>query len=303
MARATYAYNFIYIIYNPKSTGDAEKLARRFYKRLKRVSKIPASLIATEHQGHAKELAYTAAKKHREPLIISVSGDGSYNEVINGAMQACTEDPKARPVCAIMPAGNANDHRRSTRRKPLLLAIRRDQPTEMDVLRLQVTDQKTKKETVHYAHSYIGFGITATIRRDLDRIAPSRFGELGVVLRGMFNSHYVRIVEQSGLIKRYDSIILANIHQMAKVFRMGEKTRINDGKLRLVTIEHRPRWRFFITTLRILIFGFRKPPLVSEYSFQLTQSYPVQLDGEVQQLAGGSLVHVSVVSDHLRTIR
>jgi hypothetical protein len=39
-----------------------------------------------------------------------VSGDGGYNEVVDGVMQA----GDTGTVCAVMAAGNANDHRRTT---------------------------------------------------------------------------------------------------------------------------------------------------------------------------------------------
>ena len=68
------------------------------------------------------------------PLLVSVSGDGGYNEVVDGTMQAGND----AAVCAVLPAGNANDHRRATREQPLADAIVTGSVTRIDLLRLTV---------------------------------------------------------------------------------------------------------------------------------------------------------------------
>ena len=68
------------------------------------------------------------------PLIVSVSGDGGYNEVVNGVMDAGND----RAVCAVRAAGNANDHRRVTREQPLADAIVAGDVRRIDLLRLTV---------------------------------------------------------------------------------------------------------------------------------------------------------------------
>jgi diacylglycerol kinase (ATP) len=75
-------------------------------------------LVATQHAGHAPELALDAATSGR-PLTISVSGDGGYNEVVDGAMRS----GNANSVCGVLAAGNAKDHRRTIRERPQADAI------------------------------------------------------------------------------------------------------------------------------------------------------------------------------------
>ncbi len=69
---------------------------------------LAVDLVPTEHAAHATELSRTAAGAG-SPLVVSVSGDGGYNEVVNGVRQAGNE----RAASAVLAAGNANDHRRS----------------------------------------------------------------------------------------------------------------------------------------------------------------------------------------------
>ena len=82
-------YTTIAIIYNPKSTGQSEELAQEFAADIRQqLPNQKVELIATQHAGHAEELAYELASSSSNPLIISSSGDGGYNEVVNGAIKA-----------------------------------------------------------------------------------------------------------------------------------------------------------------------------------------------------------------------
>src|ERR671938_61710 len=108
-------YDRVVLIFNPHSTGEAPKLAQELHAAL--VDRLPGTVVdlsPTEHQGHARDLAREAARTGR-PLIVSVSGDGGYNEVVDGVMQAGND----HAVTAVMAAGKANDHRRSTGERPI----------------------------------------------------------------------------------------------------------------------------------------------------------------------------------------
>ena len=62
----------------------------------------------TSHQGEAVELAQKAADNGAE-LIVSVGGDGTVNEIVNGIMKS-----KNNPSLGIIPLGWANDFIKST---------------------------------------------------------------------------------------------------------------------------------------------------------------------------------------------
>ena len=62
----------------------------------------------TSHQGEAVELAQNAADNGAE-LIVSVGGDGTVNEIVNGIMKS-----KNDPSLGIIPLGWANDFIKST---------------------------------------------------------------------------------------------------------------------------------------------------------------------------------------------
>jgi hypothetical protein len=89
-------------------------------------------------------------------------------------------------VCAVIAAGNANDHRRATREQPLIDAIVAGDMRRIDLLRLTIghgCDQRSQ-----YAHSYIGMGLTP-IRRGLGLVLPRmatswrRTSKVGLLLK------------------------------------------------------------------------------------------------------------------------
>jgi diacylglycerol kinase (ATP) len=69
-------FDWIVLIYNPVNRRDPLTLAESMRKELdRRLPDVPAASQATQHAGHARELASSAAATGR-PLIVAVSGDG-----------------------------------------------------------------------------------------------------------------------------------------------------------------------------------------------------------------------------------
>lgn len=297
-------YSATTIIYNPNSTsGQAKAKAERLRAKLTKRGFKHVELVATERAGHAEELAHKAAKKYRRPLIVSVSGDGGYNEVVNGVMQAKLEDNKRQPVCALLPAGNANDHRRSIRKRPLAWSILHDQPEDMDLLKLRIKSGSSTQ--VRYAHSYIGVGITSHAANQLNKESLGPIKEILIVARAVFSFHPVAISEANGKVKRYDSLIFSNIPRMSKFLRMGKKTDINNGSFRVSTVPYRNQWWVarFVLNFLLLVFGFKNLPQQDSYSFGVLKSELIHLDGEVTKVPSGSKLTLNIEPAAIATIR
>ena len=126
------------LVYNPMNRRIPLALAETVRGDLhRRLPDVPVTLQATERAGHARELASLAAAVGR-PLIVVVGGDGVFNEVVNGVMDVAGSGALA----AVAAGGNANDHRRSTRRISLVDAIvaahTEGRARYLDLLRLTV---------------------------------------------------------------------------------------------------------------------------------------------------------------------
>lgn len=302
MAMAQRQYSRILIIYNPNSTsGSAEARAKRLYARLVKHGYGNITLKATEYAGHAEIIAYKAATKFEQPLLISVSGDGGYNEVINGALKAQSENPEHRPVCAILAAGNANDHRRTVRKRPLLRAILRTEPEPIDVLRLRA--RTGDSETVRYAHSYIGFGLTSAAANRLNKQQLNRWRETVIVAKTLLHFRFFKIVFPNGRSQRLDSLVFANIHKMSKIVRLGEKTDLHNGMFMAAVVPHYNLLKRFIRLLQIAVFGYKEKYRAEPYEFTIPYTQLVHFDGEVRTIPGGSKIIVDAAKEHLLTLR
>lgn len=294
-------YKAVIIIYNPNSTsGQAAIKAKRLKQRLQKRGFTAIETIATEHAGHAEEIAYEKAKQHKSALLVSVSGDGGYNEVINGAKRA-EKDTGHQTTCAILAAGNANDHRRSVRKQPLSRAIAKAEPEAVDILKM--TARYGNTELVRYAHSYIGLGLTSHVADELNQTHLTRVKETLIVIRAFFNLQPLRIKFDGDRVRKLDSLVFANIHQMSKVIRIGKKTNLKNGKFKVVIIPHQTRFKLIYTVLKVAILGVRKPIQREAVSFFVPQTELVHLDGEVQKLPGGAHVTVDSEAGGLLTVR
>lgn len=290
------AFDRVVLIFNPNSTGNAPQLAQQLQDDL--ASLVPDTeviLSPTERAGHGRELAREAAATGR-PLIVSVSGDGGYNEVVDGAMQA--DNPEV--VCAVMASGNANDHRRSTGERPLAEAIAEGQVRRIDLLALTVGSGAEAR--TQYAHSYIGVGLTPVVAVDLEKGSKGSLRELVSVVRTFARFRPFAIELEDGTRRRIDSLVFANIDEMAKVATLSEGGNPEDGRFEVVSIPHTAKWRVLGVALKAAVRGLGPQPTATHYGFTTLKPMPVQLDGEVLELDAGTAVSVDIAPGALATI-
>ena len=289
-------FDRIVVIFNPHSTGEAPQAAEQLCGDLEeRLPEVPVRLCPTEWAGHARELAFDAAKIGR-PLIVSVSGDGGYNEVVDGVMHA--DNPDA--ISAVLGAGNANDHRRTTRKQPLADAVTAGDVTRIDLLALTVG--AGSEAHTQYAHSYIGLGLTPVVAVDLEKGGKGSFKEILSVIRTFARFRPHRIELEDGSRRTFDSLLFANITEMAKYATLSENGRPDDGRFEVVTVPHTSKWRILAVAIKAATRGLGPQPTATHYSFVTLKPTPLQLDGELLTLDAGTPVQVDIVPKALATI-
>ena len=289
-------FDRIVIIFNPRSTGDAPRSAGELRDELaRRLPTVPLELSPTQHAGHARDLASTAAASGT-PLVVSVSGDGGYNEVVNGVMDAGND----RAVAAVRAAGNANDHRRVTRQRPLADAIVAGDVRRIDLLRLTV--DSGSGALVRYAHSYIGVGITPVIAVDLEKGGKGSWREIVSVLRGFSRFRPFPIRQENGRRRSIDSLVFANIAEMAKYALLSDDGRPDDGRFEVITQRRTGKLRVLGTVLRAATQGLGRQPTATHYAFTTLAPMPLQLDGELMELEKDTRVAVDIAPRALATI-
>jgi diacylglycerol kinase (ATP) len=289
-------FDRIVVIFNPNSTGPAPQLAEELRAALaERLPDTPLQLCPTERAGHARELAAQAAATGC-PLIVSVSGDGGYNEVVDGVMRTGNRDA----VCAVMAAGNANDHRRSTGERPLVDAIVEGGVRRIDLLRLTVG--RDSAAHTRYAHSYIGLGLTPIVAIDLEKGGKGSFKEIVSVVRTFAKFRPFTIDVDPGGVRSLDSLLFANIDEMAKYATLSEDSRPDDGRFEVIAVPHTAKWRILGVALKAATRGLGPQPTARHFRFTTVKPTPMQLDGEVIAVEAATPVSVDIAAGALATI-
>lgn len=294
-------YSAVSIIFNPKSTGTSKANAENLKTLLEdALADTPIKLIPTEYAGHASELAYREAKATKKPLIISASGDGGYNEVVNGVMQAQAEGAVA--TTGLLPSGNANDHYRSVRSGEVEKQIVSGKQRNIDLLHITTVKDGTVWE--RYAHSYAGIGITANVGIKLNKIDLNPINEWVVSAREIYNSPPAKVIID-GKAHHYDSLIFSNISRLAKVFVLSSNSQIDDGKFEVLALQSKNKTAMLRKVAQALtspaenVVGVTQ---VASFSFETADKQAMQFDGEVTTLEPGTKVTIASCKQTLACI-
>lgn len=281
-------YSGVFIIYNPNSTGDSQSMAEDLASV---ISDLHPELLATQHAGHARELAREISKRQKQPLIVSASGDGGYNEVVNGVMESGNQNA----ICAVLPAGNANDHSRTMHSKPLKEQILKRKVSKIDLIKVSTGDW------TRYAHSYIGLGLTPVVAAELNRHTLNALRETWLAVKTFLKYRPFKIRHRGKTIQ-LDSILFANINQMAKLLTLAPANRPDDGKFEVVIFPAGRKVALLKRLSKAAVSKLESKSRASHYKFEVIKNMPMQLDGEVTKLKAGDTVTVTCEHRVLRTI-
>ncbi len=293
------SYSSVSIIYNPKSKGPSKRNALALERLLKKDPAISAKIkvVPTEHAGHAEVLAYELAKASPKPLIISASGDGGYNEVINGAMKAQAEG--ATVITGLLPSGNANDHYNSIRSGVLEQLIHDDHPRRIDLLQVTVTSEG--KQWQRYAHSYVGIGLTASasVRYNQNKLNP--VSEWVISFQEITRIRPIKVLIKDTE-QAYDSLIISNINRIGKLFFVSAKSKIDDGRFEVVAMPTSNRKELLRHIAKAMANRGGAWEQASYFSFKTVNPQKMQTDGEVHELPANATVSIQSVPQTLRCI-
>lgn len=274
------SYTTIAVIYNPNSTGSSEALAREFKSQIKaRLPKQKVELLKTEYTGHGEELCYQIASSSKKPLIISSSGDGGYHDVINGAMRAKLKG--FNPTTGLLPAGNANDHYNSMHSESLVEQIAKGASRKIDILKISSISKGKRIE--RYAHSYIGFGLTPFVGKELNRNKLNPVNQFLIVARSLFAIKPIQLkIGRRPLY--YESVIFSNVDVMSKYLKISQPSSMTDGKFEVTIFKRRNKVQLILVLLKASFIGVKEDRRVKRFSFKTMNTTLVQADGEILTL-------------------
>ncbi len=287
-------FHTVIIIYNPNSTGDSETNAKSFAKQLKeRDGSIDIKIIATKFAGHAEEIAAEYAGSS-DTLIVSSSGDGGYNEVINGVIAEVG-------TCAVtvLPSGNANDHHRAVAPDDAVESIIKGTVRRIEAIKIEAT--VNGKLWQRYAHSYVGFGITPKIGKVLTDVRPNVLTEKWHVIKQAFSFKHIKI-ESDGSVHSYNSLIAATIDRMSKVIKLDESSSLNDGKMEIYESKYLSPFATIKELLSAGVKGVTPTTVTDTFELSSSKSLLVQLDGEVFTLDAKQRVLLTCEKNSITTL-
>lgn len=91
------------VVVNPAATSTTAKMRDVLVRAL--ASDLKLDVVETTHRGHGRELAAQAATEGID-VVVSVGGDGTVNEVVNGLLE---QGPSPHlPMLAVVPGGSTN---------------------------------------------------------------------------------------------------------------------------------------------------------------------------------------------------
>lgn len=297
-------YDYVALIYNPNSTGKAAYAARRLRKYMQRITEAPIELTPTKASGHGKKIARALCKKYAQPLIISVSGDGGYHEVVNGIMDAVRAGEAKRPVCAVEAAGNANDHFMQMRtRETLRQAIKQNKLKPMELLKVEFRGADNKLKNVVFAHSYAGLGLTPQAVKELNKQQLNPVKEKVIVAKKMLDYKPINVAIK-GKELEVNNIVAAKIAKMSKIVKLDRARKpAPAGKFRVLIEQGATKSSMIKHLVKAAFRGLQDQSMVTDtFSCRVLHETPIQLDGEVYNLKKGDTVTIRVESTVLETL-
>lgn len=288
-------FHTVLIIFNPNSTGDGKSNAAALRAQLrKRSPELSVVVTPTKYAGHALEIAAKHAKD-AGVVIVSSSGDGGYNEVVNGILGTKGH----RASAAVLPSGNANDHYNALSPDDLVKNIATG--TVRDIEAIKVESFVDGKKWTRYAHSYVGFGITPKIGKELTMRKLNALNEKWHTLYHLMRFRHIDI-SRDKVVHRYSSLVFSTIERMSKVIRLDDTTDLDDGKMEVYETEYQSPWQLILTLLRASLRGLSRSDRVKSYQLKTIGKTMIQLDGEVFMLDAQSNITLTCEKSAIRTV-
>lgn len=268
------------MIYNPNSGHTMNEENLKSAKKIMPEYGYNLKIIPTQYAGHAKEIV-----SHLDTcdLVISVGGDGTFNEVVTGNMQRNT-----RLVVANIPIGTTNDI-------GTMFGYGKNFETNLKLL-MEGTVKNVDICTVNdRPFIYVaGLGKFINIAYDTPRYLKKRFGYFAYLFEGIKDffrpiKSYKVNYEVNGLKKTgyFSFILISNANRIAGMNIFYKDVKLDDNQFELLLCNFSTR-RSIIRTLRLLIDN--DPNKISGIEFYKTsrvkfefENYPKKawcIDGE-----------------------
>ena len=233
------------VIYNPNSGHTMDETNLKSVKNILPKYGYNVKIMPTRYAGHAKEIV-----SHLEicDLVISVGGDGTFNEVVTGNMQR-----KNKLLVANIPIGTTND-------VGMMFGYGKNFENNLKLL-MEGSKKKIDIVTVNdRPFVYVaGLGKFINIAYDTPRYMKKKFGYLAYLFEGIKDffrpiKSYKVDYEVNGLKKTgyFSFILISNANRIAGMNMFYKDVRLDDNQFELLLCNF-PTRRSIIKALSLLI--------------------------------------------------
>ncbi|NLU76883.1 diacylglycerol kinase family lipid kinase [Micromonospora sp. HNM0581] len=215
------------LLINPKATTTSERARDVLVRALR--SEVDLSVRYTRQRGHATTLAREAAEEGVD-AVVTLGGDGTVNEVVNGLMTATTAGgaaPSAErlPALATVPGGSTNVFARA-------LGLPRDWPEGASMIMegLRLGRRRTiglGRADDRYFTFCAGFGLDASV---IHRVEEAR-------RRG-------RVSSPSLYFRAFSAQFLLGSERRHPAIRLERPGEATEGELATVIVQNTAPWTF-----------------------------------------------------------
>lgn len=291
------------VIVNPVSRGGkAQEEGIWLLNRLKKAG-VDYEFLFTERAGHAEEMVVKWAEDF--DVVVSVSGDGTTNEIINGIMKV----PSADLRLAMFPAGTADD---------FACNMGYDRKDKEQALRAILGGSCRTIDLIRYDDRYAavtwGLGVDSEIadgayKWKRFRIPAYFYSGLRKCFFEERKKYDVRFDYEGQIFEGPVLIsILCNAPVFGRYIRINPNAKMNDGMLDLTVGREMPN------VYGLVLFGFAC--MGGRHGFSSLVSYHqvremrvecksdtyAQIDGEVYRFEAGKVINLSVVRGALKVL-
>ncbi|MFW6298222.1 MAG: diacylglycerol/lipid kinase family protein [Bacillota bacterium] len=246
------------IVYNPSSgRGSHNAMISKIEERMISLG-FTCNIKETEYPGHAKEIVKKAPSRE-EGMLIIMGGDGTFNECLNGIMEA-----GINPLIGYVPTGTSCDIART-------LGIPKKLDKALDIIENHMDVRMDIVKTTHGYFTYVcAIGNYVDVSHTTPRRLKRLIGFFAYLLTGIKEFFTIRIMPMSIVVdgkplkRRYYSLVLILNTKRVAGFRIVNWPILDDGKVDLILYRYIPFVNNFLY-LFSFIFHVRKFPGIETY--------------------------------------
>jgi len=222
------------LIYNPNSGKSLKSRSLKTYKKILIKHGYNPKIIATGYRGHAKEIVNHL---DRTDLVISMGGDGTFNEVMAGNLER-----RERLILAHIPVGTTNDI-------GVMFGYGKD--TKQNLIQLLDGVVKEMDIGIINNHPFVyvaGFGKFMQISYETPRKLKKTYGHLAYLIEGLKEIFrptklYKIKYKLDGTQKEgyYSFMLISNANRIAGINNFYKDIKLDDDKFEVLFCNIRKR--------------------------------------------------------------